>query len=254
MDVDRRIRGIAYIGRIKDVDSHKGDDEAYAIVYQGKGDMGYALFNSLCSTHNDKFFYGMKVNKKQVFTMRECLEALQNFPMVGTVGLSLVDHPLTFIQFGQLAYEHGILSSSSGCALLSGKAVGDGVGAAGNGDGDAVSGDGAPDDGIDGDVDAVQQKLSVSIPQKKTSALCDKIIKKQNITKMIKSAELQSYDFRIHTVDKGAFTQAEQQLIGLGSVDVKSAVDDVIPVAGEEVIGVVQPGYEGLSMDAMSSV
>ena len=69
MEVDRRIRGVAYIGRIKGVNSHQGVDEAYGIVYQGKCEMDYTLFSSMCSTHNDKFFYARKVNKKNMFTM-----------------------------------------------------------------------------------------------------------------------------------------------------------------------------------------
>ena len=32
MDLDRRVRGVAYIGRIKSMDSHQGEEEVYGVV------------------------------------------------------------------------------------------------------------------------------------------------------------------------------------------------------------------------------
>ena len=240
MEVDRRIRGVAYIGRIKGVNSHQGVDEVYGIVYQGRCEMDYTLFSSMCSTHNDKFFYARKINKKSMFTMRECMEAVQNFPMIGTGGVSLVDHPMTFPEFGHMAYDHGVLTSNSGFALISGEAAVEDAGT----DGFGMAGD-------DGDVDAVQKKLSETAPPQKTSALCNRIIKKQNLSKMVKDAGNQAKDYRVYSEDMAAFTQSEQQLMGMGSVDMNSALNDDIPVGREEVIGDPQPGYENLSLDAV---
>ena len=46
--------------------------------------------------------------------MEECVVEMNNHPMCGANGLYYVNHPLTFAQFGFLAYEHGVLTSEAG--------------------------------------------------------------------------------------------------------------------------------------------
>ena len=75
MDMDHQFYGKAYIGRMKAVDDFGGDDLLYAIVYKGSKDtVDLNLFKSVCTTHNDKFFYAKSINKESTtFTMRNCL-------------------------------------------------------------------------------------------------------------------------------------------------------------------------------------
>ena len=120
MELDRPISGKAYIGRIKAVDNFGAEDLLYGVVYKGsKEQVDFNLFKSVCSTHNKMFFYAMSVNKDSAtFTMRKCLSIVENYPMVGTCGVSMLNFPLTFSEFGKLAYETGVLSSSKGYDLL----------------------------------------------------------------------------------------------------------------------------------------
>ena len=115
MDLDRRVRGTAYIGRIKTFDSHGSDDELYGVVHKGAGVVDFSLFKSICTNHNDRYFYSRKINKSSdSFTMRECLAAAKNYPMLGKRGISMLEHPMTFAEFGKLAYSKNILTSGSG--------------------------------------------------------------------------------------------------------------------------------------------
>ena len=120
MDMDHQFYGKAYIGRMKAVDDFGGDDLLYAIVYKGSKDtVDFNLFKSVCTTHNDKFFYAKSINKESTtFTMRNCLNAVENYPMSGSIGMSVVDFPMTFKDFGKLAYDTGILTSNKGSELL----------------------------------------------------------------------------------------------------------------------------------------
>ena len=119
MDLDRRYFGVAYIGRIKTFDDFKCEDELYGIVYKGDSRVDYTLFASVCSIHNNKHFYSRKINKtSSYFTMRDCLSAVKNFPKLGNNGFTMLDHPMTFAEFGKLAYEKSILSDSSGYSEL----------------------------------------------------------------------------------------------------------------------------------------
>ena len=107
MELDRKILGRAYVGRIKAYDIYGGVDQLYGIVYKSpKEELGHELFKSICATHNQKYFYSKTINKKTpTFTMRECLDTMVNFPKIGTSGLSMLDYPMTFSGFGRLAYE-----------------------------------------------------------------------------------------------------------------------------------------------------
>ena len=121
MDLERRIFGVAYIGRIKSFDDFKCEDELFGIVYKGESEVDYNLFASICNTHNNKYFYSMKVNKNcNYFTMRECLATVKNFPMVGKTGISSLDKPMSFAEFGRLAYSESILDSKTGYDVLCG--------------------------------------------------------------------------------------------------------------------------------------
>ena len=115
MELDRKIYGVAYIGRIKPFDNFKCEDELYGIVHRGDSEIDYNLFSSICNTHNKKYFYSRKVNKNtNYFTMRECMSAALNFPMVGKTGISSGDQLLSFAEFGKFAYSKSILVSQSG--------------------------------------------------------------------------------------------------------------------------------------------
>ena len=119
--MDGKFHGKGYIARIKNEDSFEAYDELYAVVYKGKDTVNFNLFKSICCTHNSKFFYPQKVNNKSSFTIEEAVTAMNNFPMKGADGLYFVSHPLTFAQFGFLAYDHGILTSESGLRELGGR-------------------------------------------------------------------------------------------------------------------------------------
>ena len=47
------------------------------------------------------------------FSMEYYVNSMNNFPMVGEDGFYLVTHPITFKQFGHIAYDYGILTSQS---------------------------------------------------------------------------------------------------------------------------------------------
>ena len=119
--MEGKFHGKGYIARIKNEDSFEAYDELYAVVYKGKDTVNFNLFKSICCTHNPKFFYPQKVNDKSSFTMEEAVAAMNNYPMKGGDGLYFVSHPLTFAQFGFLAYDHGILTSESGLRELGGR-------------------------------------------------------------------------------------------------------------------------------------
>ena len=125
--------GKGYIARIKEVDEFSGIDRLYAIVYDGGDGINYNTFKSICSVHNSHFFYSQMVNRDKpngkkdkngkkekilTFTMEDCLNSMNNFPMVGEDGFYLVTHPITFKQFGHIAYDYGILTSQSGRDVL----------------------------------------------------------------------------------------------------------------------------------------
>ena len=242
MDLDRRVRGVAYIGRIKSMDSHQGEDEVYGVVYcKGKGVMDYSLFKSVCSTHNDRFFYARKVNGKQSFTMRECLTASSNFPMLGDSGVSMLEHPMTFPEFGLLAHELGFLSSESGLEILKEK--------------DASTGGKTIDSSAA--VKVVVQEVPVPSPPKVVPKLSKASVDKKRISDMMKTASCTVIDKRIFSEDPSAYKQSERQLLGLGNPGTDGAEQgllggDDIPFSNEEVIGgVSSSGFANLTVDGL---
>ena len=240
MELDRNIRGLAYVARIKSVNAHQGVDEAYGIVYQGKDTVDYGLFNSICAVHNEKFFYARKVNKDVgVFTMRECLVAARNFPMVGTAGASMLEFPMTFTEFGHFAYQHGVLSSSSGCEVLSKV---------------ATVGNEATKEGVANKVVVESLPKAVTAPASTTARQTTKT-KKEEIDRMLKSTFKSGADFRVVSEDAGAYTESERQHMSLVSKEAgfpHIISDNDIPHSGEEVLGGnPSTGYTNLTMDAM---
>ena len=237
MDVDRKIRGLAYVARIKSVDAHQGVDEAYGIVYQGKETVAYGLFNSICSIHNEKFFYTRKVNPDVgVFTMRECLDAVQNFPMVGTTGVSMLEFPMTFKEFGEFAYQNGVLSSSGGFEVLSkGKT--------------AVST--KPETVLTNDVDVEHHPTVEKVPASTVEA---KTAKKVEMDRMLESTHKAGSDFRVISEDAGAYTESERQRLGVVNKDGGFTIvhETDIPHSNEEVLGGnAATGYTNLTMESL---
>ena len=159
--------------------------------------MDYSLFKSVCSIHNDRFLYARKGNGKQSFTMRKCLTVASNFPMVGDSAVSMLDHPMSFPEFGLLAYEHGFMSSDSGLDILKQKEASTG--------GKTMASSTA--------VKVVVQEVPVPSPPLFAPKLSKASVDKQSLSNMMKTASLTASDMRIFSEDPSAYKQTETLLL-----------------------------------------
>ena len=230
MELDRKILGRAYIARIKARDVHGGVDQLYGIAYKSpKEEMDHVLFNSVCSVHNNKFFYSKTVNKKtETFTMRECLDMMVNFPKLGTSGLSMLDYPMTLTGFGKLAYEQQILVSKSGYDLL------------------------------EADEPSVERSDQRTVPVPPPTVVMSKvrksIEKKRMFSSMMDTVRMQAQQFKDVIVDPSSVPQGDALLISSdGSVMAESVLaSDDIPFGGEEeIIAPAGDGFDNLTVDAL---
>ena len=230
MDLERPISGKAYIGRIKAVDNFGAEDLLYGIVYKGSQDkVDFNLFKSVCSTHNNMFFYAKSINKgSTTFTMRNCLNTVENYPMVGSRGISMLNFPMTFYEFGKLAYEINVLSSSKGFDLLcQGK-------------------EGAQDDTV---VD--EREVTLPPPVSAASRVRSVITKKMEVTEMIKKAHDNAKKLSALQAPD-SLTQGERFLLGNhGSLQDKHVfAPNEIPATSEEVIEEVNGSLTNITTDA----
>ena len=222
MDLDRKISGRVYIGRIKSFDEYKGEDELYGIVYKGRGSIDYNLCKSICTTHNGKFFWAQKINQVMTFTMRECLAAVRNFPQFGRDGVSMVDHPMTFEEFVRLAYENAVLSSKEGFEIL----------------GDESRGF------------VLDKTQKVPLPPKTSSKLTAQQLQKKQYSDVLKSVSKEAMNLRLGGVDTSGFTAGERQLMGeRGNASGDFVSPDELLTNSEEVLGPSGDGYANFSMD-----
>ena len=227
MDLDRAILGKAYVGRIKAFDNFGGTDLVYGIVYKGvKEHVDYSLFKSVCSTHNDKFFYSKAINKDSItFTMRNCLKAVENYPMVGTSGVSMLDFPMTFTEFGKLAYENCVLTSSKGYQLL-----------------------------CEGEVNADREQGEVPVPPPSmiVTKVRSSIVRGKQVSDMIKDAENKARELKNMSVSP-CVSHGDNFLLGLhkGLHDKEIIPGDKIHTGGEEVIAIDEDGSTNITMDAL---
>ena len=232
MELDRKILGRAYVGRIKAYDIYGGVDQLYGIVYKSpKEELGHELFKSICATHNQKYFYSKTINKKTpTFTMRECLDTMVNFPKIGTSGLSMLDYPMTFSGFGRLAYEQNILSSASGYALLDDE------------------GEAEPND----EMEEVFVPIDERVPASKVRKSIQKKVLFNNMMRTVRKQAVQFKDVANYNVS--ALPQGEQLLLtDNGSVLTENILDEHdIPVVGmEEVVAPSNDGFSNISMEAL---
>jgi hypothetical protein len=173
--------------------------------------------------------------------MRECLTASSNFPMLGDSGVSMLEHPMTFPEFGLLAYELGFLSSESGLEILKEK--------------DASAGGKTIDSSAA--VKIVVQEVPVPSPPKVVPKLSKASVDKKRISDMMKTASCTVIDKRIFSEDPSAYKQSERQLLGLGNPGTDGAEQgllggDDIPFSNEEVIGgVSSSGFANLTVDGL---
>ena len=162
--------------------------------------------------------------------MRECLDTMVNFPKIGTSGLSMLDYPMTFSEFGRLAYEQNILSSASGYALLDDE------------------GEAEPNDEI--------EELSVPIVERVPASKVRKSIQKKVLfNNMMKTVRKQALQFKdVARSNVSALPQGEQLLLSdNGSVLTEKILDehDIPTVGMEEVVAPSNDGFSNISMEAL---
>ena len=125
---DQSFDGYAYVARIRDskggsnVSVHKKKDLFHAIVYEDPTEsFPYMDLKALIEDKNQQnqlIFYTWGINKKNrsSFTWGQCLDALTKagHKPNSTSCISYHEKPISFAQFGIMAYEQKILSDSQG--------------------------------------------------------------------------------------------------------------------------------------------
>ena len=111
------VTGPIYVLKIKSSKEFKSKEMLYSIVHKGASNMGLLLFKEIVEDMNTNFCLTQTVNNRNDTTWDQCLTEAGDIKPKGDP-LMFIDKVYTFLEIGELAYKHNVLTNKQGLEII----------------------------------------------------------------------------------------------------------------------------------------